>query len=150
MIPDYTAAVVKVYHAPRGSYPAVVTGFKESVGKDSNAPMLVFDFKVDVGDGKTLERKMYCTMPIQMTASALGKIKQTCIALKVPPKVAIEANLVVGRECTANLVDGREYLGNKTSDIASIDPPGQATGAIATVDTTDPAIPVNSYDDVPF
>ena len=149
MIPDYTDAVVKVYHAPPGSYPAVVTGFCESLSKTSNAPMLVFDFEIDVGGGKTFKRTMWCTMPVPMTASALGKIKQTCLALEVPPKVAIESKLVVGRKCTVNLVDGRVYNDKVGSDIASIDPPGQAKGATATVTTTGPAFPVDDSD-VPF
>lgn len=149
MIPDYTEAIVKTTYAPPGSYPAVVTGFCKKLSESSKVPMLVFDFKIDVGGGKTYERSMYCTMPVQMTANALGKIKQTCLALDVPSGVAVKASVVVGRKCTVNLVNGGEFKGNMTNDIRSIDPPGQATGAIATVDTAGPAFPVGD-DDVPF
>lgn len=149
MIPDYTEAVVNVYHAPPGSYPGVVTGFCKKLSNSSRVPMLVFDFKVDVGGGKTLERALYCTMPVPMTANALGKIKRTCLALDVPPNVPIKAALVVGRPCTVHLVNGNEYNGKVGSDVDGIDLPGQATGAIATVDTTGPAFPVGG-DSVPF
>lgn len=146
-IPNYSEAVVAVYHAPPGSYPAVVTGFKETVSKAGNA-MFVLNIEADVGGGKTLGRKLHCTLPVPMTANALGKIKQTMMALDVPPDVEVEASVMVGKKCTANIVNGDEYNGKQTSDIASIDPPGQATGPIATVDTSGPAFPVD--DQVPF
>jgi hypothetical protein len=149
MIPDYTPAVVTVRHAPPGSYPAVVSGFCKALSKSSDAPMLVFDFRVDVGGGKTLERSIYCTMPVPMTANALGKIKRTCLALEVPPNVPIKAALVVGRKCTVHLVDGKEYKGKVGSDVDGIDLPGQATGATATADAPVPAFPVGG-DDIAF
>ena len=141
-IPNYSEAVVAVYHAPPGSYPAVVTEFKETVSKAGNA-MFVLTIEADIGGGKTLGRKLHCTLPVPMTANALGKIKQTMMALDVPPDAEIEAKLIIGRKCTANIVNGDEYNGKQTSDINSIDPPGQATGAIATVDTSGPAFPVD-------
>ena len=82
MIPDYSAGVITVYHAPPGSYPAVVTGFKETVSK-AGTKMFVLDIEVDIGGGKTLGRKLYCTLPMPMTANALGKIKQTMLARPV-------------------------------------------------------------------
>jgi len=148
-IPDYSQAVITVYHAPPGSYDAVVKGFKESVSKAGNK-MFVLDIEADIGGGKTLAmRKLHCIIPLPMTANALGKIKQTMLALSVPPDVEIDASLFVGKKCTANIVNGDEYNGKPTSDIISIDPPGQATGPTATVDTAGPAFPVGD-DDVPF
>ena len=146
-IPDYSQAVITVYHAPPGSYEAVVTGFKESVSTAGNN-MFVLDIEASIGGGKTLaSRKLHCIIPIPMTANALGKIKQTMLALSVPPDVEIDASQFVGKKCTAHLVDGKLWKGNKTSDIISIDPPGQATGATATVDTAGPAF---SADEAPF
>ena len=139
-IPNYSEAVVAVYHAPPGSYPAVVTGFKETVSKAGNN-MFVLEIEADVGGGKSLSRKLHCTLPVPMTANALGKIKRTFMALSVPPDVEVEAKLIVGKECTANVQDGGEYNGKPTSDIDSIDPPGQATGHI-------PSGPED--DDIPF
>ena len=148
-IPDYTEAVITVYHAPPGSYDSVVTGFKNAVSKAGNK-MLVLDIEASIGGGKTLaSKKLHVTFPMPMTTNALGKIKQTMLALSVPPGVEIDAGLFVGKKCTANIVNGDLYNGKQTSDIASIDPPGQATGAIATVDTAGPAFPVGS-DDTPF
>ncbi len=147
MIPNYSEAVVAVYHAPPGSYPAVVTGFKRTVSAAGN-DMFVLSIECDVGGGKSLTRKLHCTMPMPMTANALGKIKRTFLALDVPSDVEIDASEIVGRPCTANVSDGKEYLGKPSSNIDSIDPPGQATGAIATVDTAGPAFPVD--DVTPF
>ena len=62
MIPDYSAGVINVYHVPPGSYPAEITAFKESRSQAGN-DMLVFEIKVDAGYGKTLTKKLHCTMP---------------------------------------------------------------------------------------
>ena len=147
-IPNYADAKITVYHAPRGSYPAVVTGFKEAKSKAGN-DMFVINLEVDVGGNKILSRMFHCTIVVPSTANSLGKIAQTFLALDVPSGVEIDASAIVGRPCTANVSDGKEYLGKPSSNIDSIDPPGQATGPTATVDTAGPAFPVGS-DDTPF
>ncbi len=147
-IPNYSDAKIPVHHAPPGSYPAVVVGFKEAVSAAGN-DMFVLNIEVDVGGNKALTRKMHCVVMVPSTASSLGKIARTFLALGVPSDVEVDVSVIVGKKCTANISNGKEYLGKPTSDIDSLDPPGQATGAIATVDTTGPAFPVEG-DGLPF
>lgn len=146
-IPNYADTKIPVHHAPPGSYPAVVTGFKEARSKAGN-DMFVISLEVDVGGNKILSRIFHCTIVVPSTANSLGKIAQTFLALDVPSDVEIDASAIVGRPCTANVSDGNEYLGKPSSNIDSIDPPGQATGAIATVDTAGPAL--DTSEDLPF
>lgn len=140
-IPDFSGVEVKVFHAPPGPYPAKVIGFVEAVSQSSGNPMLVFEFEVSVGGGKTLRRKFYCPL----TSNSLWKLKQTCDALGIEPG-AIAVDKVIGLTCMVNLIDGDDYNGSPTSDIESCDQLSEATPKI---DTTGPAFPVGG-DDIAF
>lgn len=140
-IPDFSGVEVKVFHAPPGPYPATVVSFSEGRSQAGNN-MLIFEFAVDVGGGKTLKRKFYCPL----TSNSLWKLKRTCDALGIPPG-PIDVGKVVGLECMVNLLDGEPYDGRPTSEIDSCDEMTEESAR--TVTTTGPAFPVVE-EDIPF
>lgn len=149
-IPDYSGAVDPVYYAPPGTYRAKCTKVVQGLSKSSNNPMITFSMDVDLGNSSILKKSIY----VPLGAASYRKMKNVCVALKIPPKTDITTAKIAGRECYVVVVDQDEkYQDEVQCEIKRCLPldadivPAQASSAW----TEDQPLPPGPEDDVvPF
>lgn len=127
VIPNMDHIEDKATYTPPGLYPATVTGFRIMQSQAGNQ-MLEFTLSVHTQNGD-LKKRFFCPT----SSNALWKLKKIARALSLA-QGSIDANLVIGRKCTANIIDDGEYQGNPDCSIEMITPPSNVAGLTTTGD----------------
>jgi hypothetical protein len=119
----------------------------KGLSKSSNNPMLTFSMDVDLGNNSVLKKSIY----VPLGASSYRKMKNVCVALKIPPKTEISTAKIAGRECYVVVADRDEkYQGEVQCEIRRCLPLDADIVPAQAASTSQTLPPGPEDDDVPF